>query len=90
MNRIELTWFKCRQDAANYEVKAIRNELPDYNSVNTKTIYQSEHFVRLGMTQGMKADVERWRVGQLEKTGSVPSFSEALRVLVNKGLVADE
>lgn len=49
----------------------------------------SDHFLRLGISQTMKNDVERWRVAQLEKTGSVPSFSEAVRRLVQLGLDAD-
>ena len=46
----------------------------------------SDHFFRLGIAQSMKDDIEKWRVAQLEKTGKVPSFSEATRQLVQRGL----
>ena len=50
----------------------------------------SEYFFRLGMTEDMRRAVEDWRVeNRDQETGRIPSFAEALRVLVQKGLEAD-
>ena len=46
----------------------------------------SEHFMRLGMTDDMRQRIEHWRVEQLEHLGRVPSFSEAVRELIERGL----
>lgn len=47
----------------------------------------SEFFTRLGMTNEMRKQVEDWRIQERdEETGKVPSFSEALRRLIDKGL----
>lgn len=46
----------------------------------------SEYFVRLGMSDRMRRQVEDWRAENREEGGRVMSFSEALRQLVDKGL----
>lgn len=46
----------------------------------------SEHFIRLGMSEDMRMQIEAWRIGQLKDMGKVPSFSEAVRQLIEKGL----
>ena len=33
--------------------------------------------------------IEKWRAAQVEQTGRVPELTEAVRLLVHKGLVAD-
>ncbi len=38
----------------------------------------------------MKEAIERWRADQLAATGSIPSFSDATRQLVEKGLASDD
>lgn len=38
------------------------------------------------MTQSMKDDIEQFRVSQLPELGKVPSFGEAIRMLVQRGL----
>ena len=46
----------------------------------------SEHFIRLGMTDDMRQQIEAWRAKQLQETGSIPSFSEAVRLLIAQSL----
>lgn len=47
----------------------------------------SEYFFRFGMTNDMRRAVEDWRIENRDpETGAVPSFAEALRSLVEKGL----
>lgn len=46
----------------------------------------SDHFYRLGISQGMKEAIEAWRADQFSKTGIIPSFSEATRRLIQLGL----
>ena len=47
----------------------------------------AEHYVRLGMSNEMRQDVERWRAENRDpETGKVVSFSEALRRLIQAGL----
>lgn len=48
-----------------------------------------DHFIRLGMTESFRLRVERWRAQQLEKTGKVPSFSDAVRQLAEQTLEKD-
>ena len=86
MQRHTVDRYRCRQDAENAEMRAIRCEKPLHNVVGRKEEYVSDYFFRLGMTADMKASVEQWRVAQLGKTGSVPSFSDACRQLIEKGL----
>jgi hypothetical protein len=50
----------------------------------------SDHFIRLGMSEDMRMRVEAWRMKCLQETGRVPSFSEAIRQLVDKGLDHDK
>lgn len=50
----------------------------------------SDHFIRLGMSNDMKAKIEEWRSKQLAETGSIPSFSEAVRQLVEKGFDSEK
>lgn len=85
--RVEVTPFRCRQDAANAEMRAIRTEAPGYNVVGAKSDYVSEYFFRLGMTNDMRRQIEDWRIGHRDpETGKVPSFAEAIRSLVEKAL----
>jgi hypothetical protein len=46
----------------------------------------SEHFIRLGMSEDMRMRIEAWRMECLKDTGKVPSFSEAVRQLIDKSL----
>ena len=47
----------------------------------------AEHYVRLGMSNKMRQDVEQWRADNRDDaTGKVVSFSEALRQLIRLGL----
>lgn len=46
----------------------------------------SEYFIRLGMSEDMRMQIEAWRIGQLQVIGKIPSFSEAARQLIEKGL----
>lgn len=46
----------------------------------------SEHFIRLGMSEDMRLRIEAWRMESLKDTGKVPSFSEAVRQLIDKSL----
>ena len=48
----------------------------------------SEHFMRLGMTNAMKARIEKWRADRLADEGAIPSFSDAVRQLIERGLSA--
>lgn len=50
----------------------------------------SEHYIRLGMSLDMKAKIELWRGKQAAELGKVPSFSEACRQLIEKGLSEDD
>jgi len=43
----------------------------------------------LGISQGMKDQIEEWRVTQLRETGNMPSFSEATRQLIARGLAGE-
>lgn len=47
----------------------------------------SEYFFRLGMTEEMRRSIEDWRAGNQDpETGKVPSFAEACRTLILRGL----
>lgn len=46
----------------------------------------SEYYIRLGMTERMRKSIEAWRTSRLEVEGRIPSFSEAVRTLINVGL----
>ena len=47
----------------------------------------SEYFFRLGMTNTMRRAVEDWRADNRDPdTGKTPSFAEALRSLIERGL----
>lgn len=48
-----------------------------------------DHFIRLGMTDSFRLRVERWRAQQVEKTGKMPSFSDAVRQLAERSLEED-
>jgi hypothetical protein len=49
-----------------------------------------DHFIRLGMSPTMRDDVERWRAKQGLATGKVPSFSDAIRQMIQKTLDAEK
>lgn len=49
----------------------------------------SEHFMRLGMTEEMRQRIEAWRAAQIATAGSIPSFSGAVRLLIERGLTQD-
>lgn len=51
-----------------------------------KDVKVSDHFIRLGMSEDMRIAVEKYRVACLEADGRMPSFSEAVRQLIQKGL----
>lgn len=47
----------------------------------------SEYFFRLGMTDNMRRRIEDWRVeNRADGNGKVPSFAEAIRALIERGL----
>ncbi len=47
----------------------------------------AEHYIRLGMSNEMRANVEEWRINNRDpETGKMVSFSEAVRLLVERGL----
>lgn len=48
-----------------------------------------DHFIRLGMTPAMANEIERWRAKQGLATGKVPSFSDAVRQMIQRVLDED-
>lgn len=47
----------------------------------------SEYFFRLGMTDEMRRRIEDWRIENRDpETGKIPSFSDAVRQLIESGL----
>jgi len=51
----------------------------------------SEYFFRLGMTRNMQRQINDWcAANRDETTGKTPSFSEACRTLIEKGLADAE
>jgi len=47
----------------------------------------AQHFIRLGMSNEMRACIEEWRIHNRDpETGKMASFSEACRLLIDKGL----
>ena len=51
-----------------------------------ETAKVSEHYMRLGMTEQMRKSIDAWRISRLEIDGRIPSFSEAVRALIDVGL----
>ena len=49
-----------------------------------------DHFIRLGMTESFRLRIEKWRAKQVEATGRMPSFSDAVRQLAERSLDEDE
>lgn len=46
----------------------------------------SEHFMRLGMSDRMRQQIEDWRAANRKEDGGIMSFSDAVRTLINQGL----
>jgi hypothetical protein len=50
---------------------------------------KSEYFYRFGMTNEMRKSIEDYRASNRdEETGKTPSFGEAMRALIERGLAA--
>lgn len=51
----------------------------------------SDHYIRLGMSNEMRQKIEDWRILNRDpETGKMVSFSEAARLLIDKGLSSDD
>lgn len=47
----------------------------------------SEYFFRLGMDNDLRRRIEDWRIENRDhETGKVPSFADAVRQLINRGI----
>lgn len=47
-----------------------------------------DHFIRLGMSPSMRDDIERWRANEGLENGKIPSFSDAIRQMIQMALDA--